>query len=367
MPMRRVAGRLILVVIAVSWLAGQTLPKATAAPGLADASACFSPGFVLQRAPLNDGAQDARAAAPQRFVDRPVQPQILPVADYGVSIVDSPDPILPGNTLTYTITVFNNGPGDEDGVLTGVIPAGTTFVSMTNAGISGCWSCSTTPPVGGTGPFSCGSTIYPAGEIEEMVLVVLVTSAVPLGSQIELTASVTGAVSDPTSGNNSATAFTTVPAATATITPTPTVTSLPTQTLTPTATPTGTLPPVSTATPTATPVPASTATATATATAPPTRVTSDDKPKPKSETQRQQDDHTNQAGRDDYHTEGNVTEVALDAVPPYAMIATRDGLVQVVLNCEDGCPAIRVGDYLQADGVKENEGLFNADEVTISR
>ena len=359
--MRRRASRLLVVVIALCWLAGQSLPIVTAAPMRADASACASPGFVLQRAPLSDGGQDARAAAPLRFGDSMVQPQSPVVADYGIAISDSPDPILPGNLLTYTITVFNNGPGDADGIVTGVIPSGTTFVSMTNANISGCWTCSTTPPVGGTGLFACASPICPVGETEELVLTVLVTGAAPLGSQIALTASVTGAVTDPASGNDSATAFTTVPAATPTITPPPTPPGTPTQTLTPTLPPTRTVPPATTAT--ATPVPS----ATPTPTVPPTKVTSDDKSRPKTETQRQQDDHTNQLGRDDYHTEGNVVEVFLDAVPPYAVIATRDGLVQVLLNCEDGCPAVRVGDYLQADGVKENEGLFNAEDVTISR
>jgi len=49
------------------------------------------------------------------------------------------------------------------------------------------------------------------------------------------------------------------------------------------------------------------------------------------------------------------------------MIATRDGLVQVLLRCDGGCPTVKPGDYVQVDGVKENEGLFTAEDVSISR
>ena len=49
------------------------------------------------------------------------------------------------------------------------------------------------------------------------------------------------------------------------------------------------------------------------------------------------------------------------------MIATRDGLVHVVLPCKPGCPKPEVGDYLQADGEKVHEYLFIAENVTLTR
>ena len=52
---------------------------------------------------------------------------------------------------------------------------------------------------------------------------------------------------------------------------------------------------------------------------------------------------------------------------PYMVIATRDGLVTVLLPCGQGCPTVRVGDYVEVDGTKENEQLFDAETVTISR
>ncbi|MFN8526781.1 MAG: Calx-beta domain-containing protein [Chloroflexota bacterium] len=85
------------------------------------------------------------------------------------------------------------------------------------------------------------------------------------------------------------------------------------------------------------------------------------------ETQRQQRKRTNQLGLDDYRIEGNVLSVDPAANPPTATIGTRDGLVMVILACDGGCAPPVVGGYLEADGVKENEGLFTAENVTVRR
>jgi hypothetical protein len=82
---------------------------------------------------------------------------------------------------------------------------------------------------------------------------------------------------------------------------------------------------------------------------------------------RQQKQKTNQLGLDDYRTEGNVVEVNLTADEPYAIVAMRDGREKIILPCKDGCPKVQVGDYLEADGVKENESLFYAESVTLVR
>ena len=67
------------------------------------------------------------------------------IADLGVTVADSPDPVLAGNMVTYTITVSNNGPDPAiDASLSDPLPAGTTFVSLSSPGG---WSCST-PSVG---------------------------------------------------------------------------------------------------------------------------------------------------------------------------------------------------------------------------
>jgi hypothetical protein len=92
-----------------------------------------------------------------------------------------------------------------------------------------------------------------------------------------------------------------------------------------------------------------------------------DKRRKLTEEQRQQRQHTNTGNRDDVHTEGNVVAVFADADPPYVMIGTRDGQQRVNLLCGTQCPTIRVGDYLEADGEKQHELLFDATDVSVSR
>jgi hypothetical protein len=47
------------------------------------------------------------------------------------------------------------------------------------------------------------------------------------------------------------------------------------------------------------------------------------------------------------------------------VIANRDGNVRVNLLCGSQCPTIRVGDYVQVDGEKQSEVLFDATDVTV--
>jgi hypothetical protein len=108
-------------------------------------------------------------------------------------------------------------------------------------------------------------------------------------------------------------------------------------------------------------------------TGPPLKPQTDDSDKPRKETEdeRRQREHTNTGNRDDVYTEGNVVEVhqdeQQDGQPPYVVIGNRDGLVKVVLLCKDQCPTVQVGDYLEAEGTKQNEQLFEATDVTVDR
>jgi hypothetical protein len=122
---------------------------------------------------------------------------------------------------------------------------------------------------------------------------------------------------------------------------------------------------VAQSTPTSTPTP--TIIPTQAAPARPSHEDEDDPKKPTSE-QRQQRQHTNAGNRDDYHTEGTVTAVTSEGDALVILIALRDGIQQVTLHCAaSGCPDVHVGDYVEADGAKENEGLFYADEITVTR
>jgi hypothetical protein len=101
---------------------------------------------------------------------------------------------------------------------------------------------------------------------------------------------------------------------------------------------------------------------------PPDPNNDDEKPK-ETEDERRQRARSNRGNRDDEHTEGNVLEVHCEASWPNVVIANRDGEVQVrlVKDAVSACPSIQVGDYLEADGEKQNEQLFDADTVEVHR
>jgi hypothetical protein len=92
-----------------------------------------------------------------------------------------------------------------------------------------------------------------------------------------------------------------------------------------------------------------------------------DKPRKQTAEQRQQRERTNNGNKDDVYTEGNVVEVHLDPPQAYIVIGMKDGPQRVDLLCGSACPTIVVGDYVQADGEKEDEGLFHATDVTVTR
>ncbi|MBK5258594.1 MAG: ExeM/NucH family extracellular endonuclease [Thermoanaerobaculia bacterium] len=128
-------------------------------------------------------------------------------ADLSVTKVDTPDPVTAGNNLTYTITLTNAGPSDAAGVsLSDILPAATTFVSLSSPGG---WSC-TTPAVGASGgTVSCSNASLAAGSAV-FTLTVGVPPSVPDGTVITNTATASSSTSDPNPGNESGTATTTV-------------------------------------------------------------------------------------------------------------------------------------------------------------
>jgi uncharacterized repeat protein (TIGR01451 family) len=134
------------------------------------------------------------------------------ISDVSVSKADSPDPVLAGSNLTYTITVQNAGPMTApDVTLFDPLPTGTTFVSFTApAG----WTAMT-PAVGGTGTVSANITsLTVAAGAQVFTLVVNVSSATPNGTVITNVASVATlpSFSDPNINNDSSAQQTTVTA-----------------------------------------------------------------------------------------------------------------------------------------------------------
>jgi uncharacterized repeat protein (TIGR01451 family) len=100
----------------------------------------------------------------------------------------------PAATLTYALTVTNNGPADAANVqVNDATPPGLTFVS--NAG-----ACTTA--------FPCGLGLVPAGQGRTITATFLVPSGYGGPDPIVNTGSVTTTTSDPVSANDSASAST---------------------------------------------------------------------------------------------------------------------------------------------------------------
>ncbi len=126
-------------------------------------------------------------------------------ADLSVTNTPSPVPVQAGNNITYTQVVNNAGPSTASSVtLTETAPANTTFVSLT--GPAG-WTC--TPAT-----LTCTNPSLAASTPATITYVVTVTAGTAAGTAINETASVSSAVSDPNTANNSVTAADVVATAT---------------------------------------------------------------------------------------------------------------------------------------------------------
>lgn len=123
-------------------------------------------------------------------------------ADISVGKIDNPDPVVAGEVLTWTITIDNNGPSDAQNVdMTDVLPSGVTLVGGSVTPSQG--SC-----VEGS-TITCSIGTVPAQDSATVVFSVIVDSDFP-GSSISNSATVTTSTTDPTPGNNTGSATTTV-------------------------------------------------------------------------------------------------------------------------------------------------------------
>ena len=127
-------------------------------------------------------------------------------ADLSITKTDSPDPVLAGNNLTYTITVTNGGPSTAVAVaINDTLAAGTSFVSAVDG--NGVTACALVQP----NIVSCDlATMAPATSKIIILTVKVAASVYPPGTVLTNTATVSSTTPDPVSANNSATAGTTV-------------------------------------------------------------------------------------------------------------------------------------------------------------
>jgi len=167
---------------------------ASATGNLSNTATVTAPGGVTDPTSGNNSATDTDT--------------LTPSADVTVTKTDSPDPVIAGNNITYTITLNNNGPSDAVSLsLSDAVPANTTFVSATTA--AG-WTRTDAVPVGGTGTLTFTRPSLATGVSSIFTVVVKVNAGTLNGTTITNTANVASATADPTPGNNSANATTLV-------------------------------------------------------------------------------------------------------------------------------------------------------------
>jgi len=123
-------------------------------------------------------------------------------ADLEITKTDSPDPVITGSDLTYTLTVTNNGPDAATSVaVTDNLPAETTFVSCSSTGGGVC--------SGSNNNRTVTFASLASGQSETITFVANVNCSVADGTEINNTATVSSFTPDPDLNNNSSTATTT--------------------------------------------------------------------------------------------------------------------------------------------------------------
>lgn len=124
-------------------------------------------------------------------------------ADLRLTKGGSPNPVVAGTNLTYTINLTNDGPDAAANVVVNdPLPANTTLVTLPS--VSG-WSCSLV-----AGAVRCTKASVANGETATFSIVVKVDAATPNGTNLNNTATVTTSDFDPNATNSSATAITNV-------------------------------------------------------------------------------------------------------------------------------------------------------------
>jgi uncharacterized repeat protein (TIGR01451 family) len=130
---------------------------------------------------------------------------VIGSADLSITKSDSPDPVVAGTDLTYTVTVTNGGPSTaDDVVVTDPLPTGTTYVSGVDG--NGATVCALVQQ----NQIVCELGTMQPGATKTVYITVHVAPSVPTGTVLNNTATVSSSTPDPNTANNGASTTTTV-------------------------------------------------------------------------------------------------------------------------------------------------------------
>lgn len=119
-------------------------------------------------------------------------------ADLSIMKTDSPDPVLAGDDLTYTLTVTNDGPSTAtDVVVTDDLPDGTSFVEGVDG--NGATICALVQP----GSVACDLGTMEPGASTTIYLTVAVDPSLPPDAVLVNEATVSSSTPDPGPSDNS--------------------------------------------------------------------------------------------------------------------------------------------------------------------
>jgi uncharacterized repeat protein (TIGR01451 family) len=127
-------------------------------------------------------------------------------ADLEIEKADSPDPVVAGTNLTFTMTVTNNGPSSANNVVVSdLLPATLSVISVMGSGGASC-----NAGIPGSVPTSCAFGVLANGAVRTMTIVALVNPNLAAGSVITNNAGVSSDTADNNNANNLATTTTLV-------------------------------------------------------------------------------------------------------------------------------------------------------------
>ncbi|MGW9629103.1 DUF7507 domain-containing protein [Agromyces sp. NPDC055520] len=149
--------------------------------------------------PLHDDARVSSSTFDNDLIDNldTVVTDVTASADLSIVKTDSPDPVLAGDDLTYTLTVTNSGPSTANDVeVTDTLPVGTTFVEGVDG--NGATVCALVQP----GSVVCDLGSMAPGASVTVYITVTVDPSLPPHAVLENTATVASSTPDPDPSDN---------------------------------------------------------------------------------------------------------------------------------------------------------------------